>query len=96
MRETMEMVLADIAARVIYFLAGAIGAGLILMRDAHVFLGAGGNLPLFVLLVLGTGTLCALFGPGLYDRHVMRGRGTLQSVRNASRRKPVQEQTDDP
>ncbi|MBI3119873.1 MAG: hypothetical protein HYZ00_14365, partial [Candidatus Hydrogenedentes bacterium] len=40
--------------------------------------------PGFWLIALGAATLAALFGPGLYHRHIMRGRGALNDIRRAS------------
>lgn len=36
------------------------------------------------ITVLGISVLVALFGPGMYQRHVMRGRGTLRNVKEGN------------
>lgn len=36
------------------------------------------------LCVLGASVLVALLGPGMYQRHVMRGRGTIRNVKEGN------------
>ena len=86
-------IIVAVLTHLVYFFLGATAAFFILLRiemGSRDNLGADHNAPWLnytMPLVLASGVvglLCSSFGPYLYKRHIMRGRGTLEEVRSKS------------
>jgi hypothetical protein len=100
-QELVEAFFADILARIAYLIGGAvvfIGGAVIVFaelsrrpngpsyEDLPIFAALGD--PGFWLLAAGVGFMTMIIGPGIYQRRIMRGRGTLHEVRAVSRQRP--------
>lgn len=74
------LVLADIIVRIGFFIGGVFSIfALGYERPRHHYPG-----PYVLEIAFVAGVLSAIFGPSMYRRSVMRGRGTLEEVKRQS------------
>lgn len=89
MFSALSHILVFLFVRVIYFLGGTfICLAIFFLFSSKLITLVMLDTPEFgvVILLAATlgGVLCALFGPPLYQRHIMRGRGSLLQIKEAS------------